>query len=241
MGHKKQNVFDENVNFYFHSNSILYEYDYYLLDFIKESSDCANHTLLDIGGGGGVFAKLVVDNCINIKVSVVDPSRKLLDNIHEDSIEKVVGMLPNQLSINEKFDYIHVKEVFHHVTGSSIRESKSLLKESLQTIKKLLNDDGYLLIHELFYESPIHQTFSSSIIYYLCKIQNKIGIKIPMKEFLLGLDVYFYTRKEFIKILNDMGFEIVNYYEVEWKKSHMMKLIGLKNWGRMVFVCRKIE
>lgn len=44
-----------------------------------------------------------------------------------------------------------------------------------------------------------------------------------------------------MKILNEMDFEIVDYYEVEWKKSPMMKLIGLKNWGRMVFVCKKIE
>lgn len=193
MSHNTQNYFDENADFYFHSNSILHYYDYYFLNFIKKSSRNNNHNLLDIDGGGGVFAKFVVDECLKIKVTVVDPSRKLLDNIYDYRIEKVVGMLPNKLSTSDKFDYIHVKEVFHHVTGSSIEESKNLLKESLQNIKKLLNNDGYLLVHELFYESPIYPTFSSKLIYYLCKIQNRLGIKIPIKEFLLGLYVYFYT------------------------------------------------
>jgi len=190
-------------------------YDYYFIEFIKKTKK-EGKKLVDIGGGSGAFARLLKHECPDVDVTVVDPSKTLLSKINEENIRKVYGKLPNQIPLNSTFDYVHVKEVFHHVTGSSIQQSKELIGESLCTIKEILKDGGFLLIHELFYESYLVPTLSRNLIFVLLALQNKSRIKIPAKEFLMGLSVCFYTRAEFSSILKKSGFEVVDYYQEFW-------------------------
>ncbi|OPZ73231.1 MAG: Methyltransferase domain protein [Firmicutes bacterium ADurb.Bin456] len=228
--------FNENVDFYGRKGHV--SYDDYFLTFLRVR-DNLNLNLLDIGGGAGAFAEQVVNTCPNISVTVLDPTERLLDLIDDNRIIKVKGKLPNLNPINSKFDYIHVKEVFHHITGSSVNSSKELLRESLFAIKKSLKDNGFLLINELFYESYLIPSYSRNLIFYLLRLQNKLGIKIPAKEFLLGLNVCFYSRSEFTTILNNCGFEVVDYYEEKWADTYKKKALFLKDWGRMLFILKK--
>lgn len=239
MSYDPEKFFDDNANFY--GNARILNYDNYFINFIKNVNNNTKRSLLDIGGASGTFAKFISSECQNIEITVLDPSQEMLNKIDESHIKKVKGMLPHQIFLQSRFDFIHVKEVFHHITGPSIKDSKKLLIESLQTIKNLLNDDGFLLIHEVFYESPVIQTSTSNIIYYLLKIQNRCKIRFLPKEFLLDLNVYFYTRCEFIKILNECGYEIIDSYEEKWSNNIKKKLLFLKVWGRMVFICKKVE
>jgi len=232
------NFFDKNVNFYGKISPA--RDDYYFLDFLKTKQNQGSN-LLDIGGGSGTFAKLVVNSCPNINVTVLDPSEKLLSKIDDTRIGKVNGVLPNRIPLNSKFDYIHVKHVFHHITGSSIKSSKELLRKSLFTVKGYLNDDGFLLIHELFYESYLMPSLSRALIFHLLALQNKLRIKIPVQEFLIDLEVCFYTRPEFRSMLGDCGFKIVDYDEENWADNFKKRAIFLKDWGRMLFILKKAE
>ena len=167
------NFFDNNANFYGNVKPTCS--DNYFMDFIK-AKQTQNISILDIGGGAGIFAKLVKNACPDIDVTVIDPSIRLMDNICDSRIRKLQGELPNFIALNTHFDYIHVKQVFHHITGSSIESSKELLRESLLSIRKYLKDDGVVLIHELFYESYLIPELSRNLIFYLLIIQNKLSI-----------------------------------------------------------------
>jgi SAM-dependent methyltransferase len=226
--------FDSNIDFYgSHSG-----YDDYFLDFIKSEHE-RRTSLLDIGGGTGTFANLVLGRFPDIDVTVIDPSQRSLNMIDDPRIRKVNGMLPNKISLNSNFDYIHVKEVFHHITGSSIRSSKELLMESLVTIEKYLKNGGFLLIHELFYETYVFPSLSRTLIFYLLLLQNKFGIRIPAKEFFMDLKVCFYSRPEFRLILSNAGFKIVNYRYECWANTYKKRALMLHNWGRMLFILEK--
>jgi cyclopropane fatty-acyl-phospholipid synthase-like methyltransferase len=227
------NFFDDNIDFYGEVKPT--SCDVYFLNFIKKSQK-QNANLLDIGGGSGTFAKLVKDNCSDIEVTVIDPSKKLLGKIDDDRIIKLQGALPTQISLNKNFDYIHVKEVLHHLAGSSVKASKELLKESLLTIKAHLNNNGFILIHELFYESYVIPAFSRNFIFYLLVVQNKLRIKLPVSRFLMDLNVCFYTRSEFQTMLQDCGFRIVEKREEYWKDNWQKRAVLLKHWGRMMFI-----
>ena len=229
------NIFDKYVDFY--DKKKPYSHDYYFINIIKKTKKQVSN-LVDIGGGSGTFARLAKANCIDIDVTVVDPSKKLLNKINDGDIKKIYGKLPGQIFLDSSFDYIHVKEVFHHIVGSSINESKKLLRDSLFTIKEFMNDDGFLLIHELFYESYLIPTLSRTLIFYLLTLQNILGIKVPTEEFLLDLKVCFYTISEFKSILNDCGFKIVDSYQEYWGTSSKKRILFLKNWGRILFVVR---
>lgn len=231
------NIFDKYADFY--GNVKPQSYDYYFIDFIKKTKKQGSN-LLDIGGGSGTFAQLVNDNCLDIDVHVVDPSKKLLDRINDERIKKIYGNLPDQIFLDSDFDYVHVKEVLHHIVGSSIDETKELLRESLFTMKDFLKEDGFLLIHELFYESYLIPELSRTLIFNLLALQNKFGIKVPAKEFLMGLGVCFYTRPEFESILNDCGFKIIDFHEEYWGSTFKARLLFLQNWGRMLFIVKKV-
>ena len=230
------NIFDKYADFYGNVKPQLY--DFYFVDFIKKTKK-PGLTLIDVGGGSGAFARLVKDNCPDIDVTVVDPSKELLNNINDERIKKIYGKLPDQQFLDSSFDYIHVKEVFHHIVGPSINESKELLRDSLFAIKEILKNDGFLLIHELFYESYLIPTLSRTLIFYLLALQNKFGIKVPAEEFLMGLSVCFYTRQEFESILNDCGFKIINYHEEYFGNTFKKRFLFLQNWGRMLFISKK--
>lgn len=226
--------FDKNDDFY--GCLTPYKYDYFFIDFMHRQTNKCN--LLDIGGGGGCFTKICKESFQETNLCIVDPSKSLMQKQKLEGVKLIIGKLPNELNIEEKFDYIHIKEVLHHVTGSSIRESKNLLKVSLINSQSVLNKDGYIFIHELFYESYLIPTFTRTMIFYFLKLQNLLGIKIPVKEFIQGLDVCFYTRSELKNIYNDLGFDIIDYYEENWNKNKLAKMMLLKEWGRMCFVIR---
>lgn len=228
--------FDKNIDFYDKASPI--RYDYYFLDFIKTKQN-QDSNLLDICGGSGTFAKLVVDGCPSINVTVLDPSEKSLSRIDDTRIRKVNGELPNRIPLDSKFDYVHVKEVFHHITGSSVRNSKELLRRSLFAIKEYLNDDGFLLINELFYESYLIPSLSRALIFHLLTLQNKLRIKIPVREFIMDLETCFYSRSEFRSMLGDCGFRIVDYHEEKWADNFRKKAMFLKCWGSMLFILKK--
>lgn len=229
--------FNENYDFY---NQRLLGYDYDFMEFIKNKKD-RNVNILDVGGGNGNFSKLVVQNCPYVNITILDPSEKLLSKVNDPKISKVVGKLPDNIPLESKFDVIHIKEVLHHITGNSVFESKLLVKRSLKNLKYFLNDNGVLLIHEIYYEGFLIPTFVNCLIFYLLKLQNNFNIKIPAKEFILGLNIYFYTRNELKSILNECGFRIIHYRVDNWDNNIQKKIMLLKNWGRVLIIAEKKE
>lgn len=231
------NIFDEYAEFY--GNTSPHSYDYFFLNFIIKS----NASLLDIGGGSGTFAILAKDIYPNMDIVVIDPSQKLLDRINDKRIKTYRGSLPNNICFNEdsSFDYIHIKEVLHHIVGHSVSESEIIVRNSLINLRKKLKDDGFIFIHELFYESYLVPSLSRTFIFNILKFQMNFKLRLLPKEFLMGLVVCFYTRDEFKKILNECGYELVGYHEELWENSIKKKALLLKNWGRMLFIARKIN
>lgn len=231
---EQDKFFDNNKHYY--GGLTPSKFDYIFIDFISKHSNLCN--LLDVGGGGGCFTKLCQEHFENSNLCIVDPSFSLLHKQELKNVKLIVGKIPDELNTEEKFDFIHIKDVLHHVTGSSIKKSKDLVTLSLINLEKNnLNQNAYILIQEFYYESYLLKKFTRTLIFYLLKMQNLLHVKIPAKEFIMGLDVCFYTRDEFKQIFKENGFKIIDYYEEKNEKNKIYKkLLLLKNWGRMCFV-----
>jgi hypothetical protein len=210
-----------------------------IAEFINKNSLNKTSSLLDVGGGAGIFANFVTENCPLLNVTVIEPSINLANKIKLKSINKEYGYLPNNIHLKKTFDYIHIKEVIHHISGRSIDESKDLFRESLFTLQKLLNKNGYLFLREIYYEGYLIPTLPRTIIFNILHIQNKLRIKIPAKAFLLDLNVCFYTRREISLILEECGFQICEMHEDCWNNSIKKKALLLNDWGRVLFVVKK--
>ena len=79
------NIFDTYADFY--GNVKIRPYDYYFINFINKTKKLESK-LVDIGGGSATFARAVNDTCMDIDVTVIDPSKKLLNEINDERIKK---------------------------------------------------------------------------------------------------------------------------------------------------------
>lgn len=209
------------------------------LNFIKEKKK-PDSKILDVGCGDGKFAERMSSNLEGVSVTAIDPSTELLDKISDPRITKIRGELPGNFVLDSKFDFIHLTDVLHHVTGSSIDSSRELVEESIRNLKSSLNDDGFLLVKDLFMESHFITSFTRSVVFHLLLLQNKVGIRVvPSSEFLLGLSVCFYTRSELKQIFSSCGLRIVDYREDFKKIGLRERLAFISNWGRMTFFLKK--
>lgn len=241
------NFFDKHADIYGEFN-LPGHADLYILEFINKDQSKTND-FLDLGGGAGAFARLIKNRFPSSNVTIVDPSRELLNRVGDESIVRIQGELPDQLNINNKFSYIHLNSVLHHITGSSINESKNLLKKSIVTINNHLENGGYLIVREVFYDGYLIDSLPRTILFYLLSLLNMLNVKFPTKEFLKGLKVCFYTRGELSSFFIEGGFEIIDQRDFSWDDNSIgnkykyiyvkKKLILLKNWGDVLFILKK--
>ena len=208
------------------------------MEFLR-SEDFNEKSLIDIGGGAGQFAKFLKDSIPELDITILDPSDNQLKNVNDDRLKLISGNLPNNLPKNQKYNYIHLKFVLHHLIGKTIKISTINVKKSLVSLRKCLKNDGLLIIQEIFHESYILPSLFRSMIFYLLKLQNAFKIKIPTEHFLLDLQACFYPRIELKNILKQCGFEIIKVQENFWPYEVLRKLILIKKWGEVLIVAKK--
>jgi SAM-dependent methyltransferase len=230
------NFFNQNAEFY--SSFSLHDFEKHFLNFVQCTARGLGFSFLDIGGGNGFFAKTVLEANPMSTVTVIDPSKNLLNEITDKRIIKILGNIPYDFPSEDKYDYIHLKEVIHHITGNTIKETRELLKTSLSLIKGHLNPNGYLMIHDLFYDGYIYPPITRFLIFYFLILQNKLRVKIPIKEFLMDLNVCFYTRQELKSLLLESGFVIVDCNEEYWDTNFKTNLMLLHKWGRILITAQ---
>jgi 2-polyprenyl-3-methyl-5-hydroxy-6-metoxy-1,4-benzoquinol methylase len=228
--------FDNNAEAY--RDKIGFDFDETILDFVRMRK-LEEGMFVDVGGGCGTFCNLVKERYPHMSVTIIDPSSKSLDQPMNHDIKKIKGMLPRELNTDDSYDLIHVKEVLHHVVGSSTGESRELVVDSLQSLRDRLEPYGYLIIHELYYESYLDPKLSRDMIFRALSLQNRLRIRIPQQHFVLDLQVCFYTREELRSLLEEAGLSVVDYKETHWDRTALHRLALIKDLGRMLFICQK--
>jgi SAM-dependent methyltransferase len=96
---------------------------------------------------------LLKKNFLKTDVTLLEPSENLISLCKDARIRKIQGSLPDRLNLEtqEKFDFIFMRFVLHHLAAGSIVSSKNLARASLLELKKHLDPNGSLIISETFY------------------------------------------------------------------------------------------
>lgn len=260
MTHKRSKFFDASS--FFDRNVAQYaravyardarpaDWDLDSVEFIK--NNLLRNSLLDVGAGSGQFSSLVKLNFPDMQVTALDPAANLLNLIDDRSIRRIVGKLPDlNLQTEERFFFIHVSNVLHHIVGKTISESQKTVKESLLVLRDHLDDVGFLMVQEELWESYLVPTVSRSLAFHLLSIANLLDMPVPgffhhncRSRSFKGLLVCMYTVSELENVLKDCGFEIVTskiyLYQTKGRKQERWeKLAFLKRWGQMLFIVRR--
>jgi SAM-dependent methyltransferase len=246
MTDKGSEFFDASSFFDRYADALVYcnaeqeprDWDVCFIKFIKEN--LSGNTLLDVGAGIGFFAGLVKQNIVDLQVTALDPSERLLSKIEDPSIKKVVGKIPDlNLGPDEKFFFIHARNVLHHLVGRTVNESRDIVKESFLVLRDHLDDSGFLMILDEHWEGHVIPTSSRTVVFFLLSVARRLNIRVPHRLHLKGLIVCFYTISELENMFKDCGFEILQFRDFPLPNNRLKKFLFLKRWGRMLFIVRK--
>ncbi len=103
--------------------------------------------ILDVGGGTGLIAEFFVDGCK--KVTVLDPSEKMLSKVKSEKIVKIVGDCQKIPFEDETFDLVYCVDAMHHFTnGLKKEEYNTTTEKNIKEMLRVLKNDGSLIVVE---------------------------------------------------------------------------------------------
>jgi SAM-dependent methyltransferase len=193
--------------------------------------------ILDIGGGSGYFALAIQEyfNNQSCEVIVVDATHYDTWNLFADKVtflNQSVDEL-NQIFTEQNFDLVFANRVFHHFIRDSWKSSINGMSGIMKSIAFILKPDGYFCITDHFFDGLVYDEASSRIIYMLssCKWKPVIAVCNKAGVDSAGVGVCFLSRKLWVKLLFDAGFEIEKIIEQNWPK--------VKQWYIKIFFLNK--
>lgn len=169
--------------------------------------------ILEIGCGDGLLLEYTLEHTAVTDAYGVDISAEMLPGPDDDTRAQYLHASAMDLPLPfrpETFDFVVLSDVLHHLVGTHRSESKRKAQAALVAATSLLRPGGYLIVKDIYYESPLGpETLTSHLIFYGLKHFAGIASKID-DQALPGLLVSFYTRDELIELLRQSGTRIVD-------------------------------
>lgn len=173
--------------------------------------------ILDVGGGNGTYIDLLLDNLPDSNGTVVELSTGMIEkNIPRANkslvCDNFLDWSTRQLTRNTEYDLICFNFVLHHFVGKNYSASLALQNRALENAKKLLSEDGMIVIYEILYNGRkgsdlpgriIHALTSSKLLENLIK---KLGANTA------GFGVCFHSEKTWKQLYANNNLKINNDY-----------------------------
>lgn len=164
--------------------------------------------LLEIGCGDGTLLEYVLAHTDVSEACGIDISREMLPDPNDDVRAQYVHGSATDLPLpfeREGFDVVVLSDVLHHLVGTHRFESKRRAQATLVEAVNLLRPGGYLVVKDIFYESPVGpDTLTSHLVFFGLGYCSGIAARLDT-EALPGLLVSFYTRDELREMIRLSG------------------------------------
>ncbi|MGI0043579.1 MAG: class I SAM-dependent methyltransferase [Nitrososphaeraceae archaeon] len=200
---------------------------------------------LDVGCGDGGFIKALIEQGVVADYLATDLSFNMLVRASNNLAGHDVNMLQAdalQLSLMEshRFDIIHIDSVLHHLVGRTRRESVELVRRMLNSLIGRLSTNGILIVEEVYYDSHIFSTFTSSLVFYGLKLINWLKLDLSFtKEIRPGLEVNFFHQKDLVNLLNHSGSNTTLVNKEVWELPKTYQLFLLKERGHITYTVKR--
>ena len=186
------------------------------LKYLGDFKSRRNLKILDIGGGTGHFASVVMNyyKSNDVEVYVIDPVCEEALRNGETGVNFICDSAENLSSIFEEntFDIIFANRVFHHFVQSSWQKSLKGMDECMHAIYALLKNDGLFCVMDHFYDGAILDWGSSLLCYTFTSIKEPHIAKIlkRMGAESAGVGTCFLSEKMWKDKLERTGFDILH-------------------------------
>lgn len=213
-----------------------------VIDLIKRNYVKRGTRFLDLGCGDGTLIKSANSISVDFQFIGTDVSYEMIKtarhNLRGISVEFIVCDGFNLPIRNEiKFDFIHSAYVLHHLIGPTKGKSLDLVNTLLGILARTLSDKGILIIHEVYYDSYIIPSLTSTLVFYMLKFLNLLNLDMSpiIKEFQRGLEVNFMHTEELKRSLGHLGGKVQMVGKDPWNMPKFRRLLLLKEQGSVTF------
>lgn len=190
-------------------------------------------SILDIGGGNGVYADRLIRTYSNATVTLVEPDRFLLNKNQFHPRKRIVAKtFQESRLVEQSYDVIQFNWVLHHFVSDNYKATRKLQLESLAEAKKYLKPGGTIIILENFYDGRWLDDAPGRIIYQLTASNLLESMISKAGANTAGVGVSFHSEKAWLKMLDTLHFKtcyIEHCYDFSELSSLKRNLLGIKN------------
>lgn len=209
-------------------------YDVVSLASYLKQLDKQELTGLDVGGGIGVFAKTVIDQCPEKDVSftVVDPGLSAAEQRVESTNISYELNTFDAFTSEQQYDFIVFRLVLHHLIGKDSQDTLETQRAALVKAKSLLKEGGVLFIVENFYEPMLGEDTTSKIIYRATSSKAIAGLTRRLGANTAGEGVRFRSLQSWTTLFESLGFGVDHVSVHPWWGNDMPA------WQRWPLLCK---
>ncbi|WP_081677134.1 methyltransferase domain-containing protein [Dolichospermum circinale] len=188
---------------------------------INKSFPQNNFSVLDIGGGNGKFADLILETYPLSTVTILDNSELILSLNKTDARKKIIlGSVENltEILVNCKYDLIFFNWTLHHFVKDSYTETRKTQIEVLVNAGTLLSSIGYISVFENIYDGIFFKNLPSYLIFYLTSNKTLAHLVKKMGANTAGCGVCFLSEKQWHKTFEKASLIVSEYTDFErWR------------------------
>jgi len=193
--------------------------------------------ICEFGGGAGELLGEIQKTFPKVNLTNVEIINDYKRYLVSKKIKFILGSVLNSKFKNNSFDIIIMRDVMHHLVGRNYKETLHNQTLALKELKRIVRPGGLIFIEELTNESEL----ATRIIYYLSKLNFKIGVHIPslfvsahvIVAFLTSTKLLNFTRSVFGE--KNIKTQMLN-VEIKWYFQILHLFSGLK---KVILVIKK--
>ena len=167
--------------------------------------------VLDIGGANGRFSDRLLSEYPRAQAVILDNSEHLLgQNIPHERKKLVLGSATEISSLfeSEKFDFIFINCLLHHLVTSSYRGSRKIIGQVLNDMSGVLSTNGRVSIWENIFEGVFWHGLPGRLIFEITSIPSMARLARKLGANTAGVGVCFLSRKQWTEELASAGMQV---------------------------------
>ena len=171
----------------------------------------ADFRVLDIGGANGRFSDRLLSEYPRAQAVVLDNSEHLLSQNQPNDRKKIVlGSATDLPSLfeSEKFDFIFINCLLHHLVTSSYQESRRVIAQVLSDMSGVLAANGRISIWENIFEGVFWHGLPGRMIFEITSIPAMARLVRKLGANTAGVGVCFLSRNQWEQELESAGMRL---------------------------------
>lgn len=237
---------DKRTQEYFDSYTPEYHSERYqhLLSFVQRTSS-SQSSFMDLGCGGGNVISCFKKKTKITRFAGVDISTKLIERAKKATGSQIFKASVSDdnlhLAVDQRYDYVMLGQVLHHLVGKTRNKSKGNARRTLLNAWSLLNPGGFLLVCEPIYSPSV----AGDLIFWIkkgitCFTAGRLELGGDKYHNLGAPVVSFLTDRELYKMIDGLPFaKILSWYSEPKPLSFIKRLACIRSCQMLSCIVEK--